>query len=238
MKKFISALLVTAILASSLLMPVSVSSNENKFSIHDALNILKHLTGIQPLTAAQMITYDVDGTPGVDIYDALEILRYLAGLPNKIGVFVPPATVATTTTAKTAGTVIVPTAQERAFANEVLALVNAERAKEGLAALSMTHTGLNNAAMKRAEEIISTFSHDRPDGTSWSSVLAEYDVPGGTAGENIAMGYRTPESVVTGWMDSPGHRRNIMSTSYTHIGIGVSITSGGVPHWVQLFLKV
>lgn len=119
------------------------------------------------------------------------------------------------------------------YASEVLRLVNEERAKEGLAALT-TNTPLINAANKRAEETVKSFSHTRPNGTNFSTALAEYGVDYRTAGENIAYGQKTPQEVVTAWMNSPGHRANIMNSKFNKIGIGVH-QSNGVIYWSQLF---
>ena len=126
-----------------------------------------------------------------------------------------------------------------ALAAEVLVLVNAERAKAGLAPLSGSNAALNNAALKRAQEIVTNFSHTRPNGKAASTVCAEYGVTWSIFGENIARGQADAEAVMNGefgWMNSEGHRDNIMNESFTHIGIGV-YESGGRLHWVQLFIK-
>lgn len=120
------------------------------------------------------------------------------------------------------------------FANQVLNLVNQERAKQGLSALSTTSV-LSQAANKRAQETSRSFSHTRPDGTSFSTVLAEYNITYMAAGENIAYGQKTPQEVVTGWMNSPGHRANILNSKFNKIGIGVYQASNGTIYWSQLF---
>jgi len=119
------------------------------------------------------------------------------------------------------------------YAGEVLRLVNVERAKAGLPALT-TNSTLTAAANKRAQEIKQTFSHTRPNGSSCFTVLGEYGVSYRTAGENIAYGQKTPQEVVNGWMNSPGHRANILKSSFGKVGIGV-YESGGVYYWTQLF---
>ena len=121
-----------------------------------------------------------------------------------------------------------------AYEAEVLRLVNAERKKQGLSALT-SDTGAVKAAHIRAKEIVKTFSHTRPDGSSCFTAAKEAGVTYRTAGENIAYGYGTPEQVVKGWMNSEGHRRNILSSSYTKIGIGC-YKSGGVLYWTQFFI--
>ena len=119
------------------------------------------------------------------------------------------------------------------YANQVLQLVNQERANAGLSALT-TNATITSAANKRAQETAQSFSHTRPNGSSFSTVLKEYGVPFRAAGENIAYGQKTPQEVVTGWMNSPGHRANILKSSFGKIGIGVYQTNG-VIYWTQVF---
>ena len=114
---------------------------------------------------------------------------------------------------------------------EVLALVNAERAKNGLSPLTLD-TELTSNANIRAKEIVEQFSHMRPNGESWDTAVT---VKWSYIGENIAMGYPTPEAVMNGWMNSDGHRKNILNGDFTKIGIGVC-SSGGAMYWVQLFV--
>lgn len=119
------------------------------------------------------------------------------------------------------------------YAEEVLRLVNIERSKAGLSPLT-TNSTLKAAADKRAQETAVSFSHTRPNGTSFSTVLKEYGVSYRTAGENIAYGQRSPQEVVTAWMNSSGHRANILNANYNKIGIGV-YKANGVIYWSQLF---
>lgn len=113
---------------------------------------------------------------------------------------------------------------------EILRLVNAERAKAGLSPLAY-YTAGQAAADTRAEEIGEVFSHTRPDGSSCFTVFEEHGLSYRAVGENIAYGYRTAESVMEGWMNSEGHRANILNGNFTHIVVGVNGTN-----WVQLFI--
>lgn len=150
-----------------------------------------------------------------------------------------PTTVPTPTTKPITTPQPTPTAtasnstSQSSFANQVLQLVNQERAKAGLRAYT-TNSSLIAAANKRAQEIKQSFSHTRPNGTSCFTVLPEYNISYNTAGENIAYGQRTPQEVVTGWMNSPGHRANILNGNFGKIGIGV-YQSNGVYYWTQEF---
>lgn len=117
----------------------------------------------------------------------------------------------------------------------VYEIVNRERAKNGLSALSYRYD-LQTAANKRAEEIVTSFSHTRPNGSSCFTVLSEYGITYRAVGENIAAGQRTPEAVMNGWMNSQGHRANILNSNFTGIAVGVK-TIGNTKYWVQIFIK-
>ncbi len=120
------------------------------------------------------------------------------------------------------------------YAQQVVDLVNAERAKAGLSALTV-QTDITAAANVRAREIKQQFSHTRPDGSSFSSALREQGVSFSGSGENIAYGQKTPQQVMEGWMNSSGHRANILHANYKNIGVGYYQDENGVNHWVQLF---
>ncbi|GHT03379.1 hypothetical protein AGMMS50276_33400 [Synergistales bacterium] len=119
---------------------------------------------------------------------------------------------------------------------EVVRLSNAERRKARLGDLRVDDE-LMAAAAKRAAEIPPLFEQTRPDGRSWDTVLTEYGVKSYNSwGENIL--YNTSgqaADAMTQWMNSPGHRANILSGNYTHIGVGV-YQSNGKTYFVQLFV--
>lgn len=119
------------------------------------------------------------------------------------------------------------------FASQVVALVNAERAKQGLSALTID-TKVQQAALVRAKESAQSFSHTRPNGSSFSTALTEAGVSYRTAGENIAYGQSTPQQVMNAWMNSSGHRVNILNANYTTIGVGYTVING-TAYWAQLF---
>ena len=122
---------------------------------------------------------------------------------------------------------------ENAYVNEVLRLVNKHRASNGLSPVSLDNA-ISSAADIRAKEIVRSFSHTRPDGRSCFSVLSDSGISYNGAGENIAYGQDNPEEVMTAWMNSEGHRANILNGSFTKLGVGV-YSSGGTVYWVQLF---
>lgn len=119
------------------------------------------------------------------------------------------------------------------YAYQVAAIVNRERAANGLGMLKYSDK-LSEAAVVRAGEIQSYFSHTRPNGTSCFTALAESGIRYRYAGENIAYGQRNPEEVMKAWMNSSGHRANILSTKVDYIGIGVTYRNG-VYYWSQFF---
>lgn len=127
-----------------------------------------------------------------------------------------------------------PTPSEENYAQDVLALVNEERAKEGITPLVLDDS-LNEAAMVRANELVQSFSHDRPDGSACFTVLNEKGITYHAAGENIAMGQSTPAMVMDSWMNSEGHRNNILSANFGKLGVGFVKSESGQYYWVQLF---
>ena len=132
------------------------------------------------------------------------------------------ATVPVTTTAAT------PTVEM-----QVLNIVNAERAEYGLAPLTWDPVNLAPGAAVRAQEISVYFSHTRPDGSSCFTAVTNP----GALGENIAGGQRSPEEVMVAWMNSSGHRANILNARYTKLGVGYYYNAQ-TPYryyWVQMF---
>lgn len=121
------------------------------------------------------------------------------------------------------------------YANQVLTIVNNERTKQGLSKLVLD-TDMTKLAMIRAREISVAFSHTRTNGNSCFEVFNDV-ANSGWIGENIAAGYSSAESVMNGWMNSTGHKENIMSTNYNRIGIGVCYVPNSTYgyYWVQIF---
>lgn len=128
------------------------------------------------------------------------------------------------------------------LAAEVVRLVNVEREKQGLKPLG-TFQRLTDAAALRAPEIAQHFSHDRPDGSSCFTAMDETGARNGARkiGENIAAGQTTPAAVVETWMNSSGHRANILTPEYTHIGVGYYFDRSDRQYghyWVQMFAQM
>ncbi|MBP1948320.1 CAP domain-containing protein [Virgibacillus litoralis] len=125
------------------------------------------------------------------------------------------------------------------FEKEVVDLVNQERVKENLEPLKM-HDRLSSLARKKSEDMAKNnyFSHTSPTYGSPFDMMQQFNFNYSMAGENIAAGQRSPEQVVEGWMNSEGHRKNIMKDGFTHIGVGY-VEGAGLPYktyWTQLFM--
>ena len=115
----------------------------------------------------------------------------------------------------------------------MLSLVNAERAAQGLQLLATREDFWEKVAMVRAEEVREEFSHTRPDGSDWDTAYDEGGFDWYSAGENIAYGYETPEEVVDAWMNSTGHRANILNGDFEILATGFATGY----HWSQNFLE-
>lgn len=121
-----------------------------------------------------------------------------------------------------------------AFKTEVVRLVNVERKEAGLSAITESAT-LDDMADVRASECAVTFSHTRPNGEKCSSIFAAYSLKYSAAGENLAYGYSAAADVIDAWMNSKGHKANILSSNYSYIGIGYYVGDDGTVYCSQLF---
>jgi len=122
------------------------------------------------------------------------------------------------------------------FAQQVLDLTNAERAKEGLADL-VWNDQLAQAAVNHAQDMIDRgyFSHFSPEGDSVGDRATAAGYAWWMIGENIAEGQKTPQEVVEAWMNSPEHQANILRADFTDLGVGARASIMGRYRWVQVF---
>ena len=122
------------------------------------------------------------------------------------------------------------------YENAVLFWTNIERARHGLPALKAADA-LDSAADIRAAELARSFSHTRPNGSKWHTALSANGISYSGAAENIAAGQSDPCEAVSAWMNSDGHRSNILSGKYTHLGVGYYYSSSSKysQYWEQLF---
>ncbi len=128
-----------------------------------------------------------------------------------------------------------PTASISAAESKVIQLTNAERRKNGLPDLQ-ADTPLSKVAREKANDMQSKhyFSHTSPTYGSPFDMMRDFGISYRSAGENIAQGQTTPEEVVQAWMNSAGHRKNILSADFTHIGVGYTQQGN---YWSQMFIK-
>jgi uncharacterized YkwD family protein len=120
------------------------------------------------------------------------------------------------------------------YAQQVIELTNRERARAGLPALKVD-AQLSAVAQKKSQDMQQNhyFSHTSPTYGSPFDMMRDSGVTYKAAGENIAKGQRTPQEVVAAWMNSPGHRANILNRQFTHIGVGFEQTEN---IWTQMFI--
>lgn len=125
-----------------------------------------------------------------------------------------------------------------AYEQQVVDLVNQERAAAGLPALKV-NAKLAGVAEKKAEDLRDNnyFAHQSPTYGSPFDMMKQFGISYTSAGENIAKGQKTPADVMNGWMNSEGHRANILNSSYTEIGVGYVTDSKGTTYWVQHFIR-
>jgi uncharacterized YkwD family protein len=120
------------------------------------------------------------------------------------------------------------------FEKQVVDLTNTERSKQGLKALQIDNELSKVAGMKSQDmKDKNYFDHTSPTYGSPFDMMKKFGISYRYAGENIAMGQRSPQEVVQAWMNSQGHRENIMNPNFTHIGVG-HIASGN--YWTQMFI--
>lgn len=121
------------------------------------------------------------------------------------------------------------------FEQEVIRLVNEIRAENGLKALTYDWE-LSRVARIKSQDMKDNryFAHNSPVYGTPFQMMRSFGISFRSAGENIARGYATPQAVVNGWMNSSGHRANILNASYTHIGVGY-VAQGN--YWTQMFIS-
>lgn len=132
----------------------------------------------------------------------------------------------------------IPTVTTTSQENEVIRLVNVERSRAGLSPLKMNWE-LSRVARYKSADMANKgyFSHNSPTYGTPFQMMENFGLRFTAASENIAYGQRTPAEVVRDWMNSPGHRSNIMSGSYNEIGVGLAKNKNGVCYWTQMFMR-
>lgn len=210
------------VLASLLLcMPFAVSAktigdvnSDGAADAKDYMKIKRYVLGTHVLTEAEQTAADINGDGRVDSKDYMILKRAVLGMYSFEEA---PAE---------------PTVPE-----QILALVNAERAKHGLQALTLSEE-LNAVATDKAVDMASRgyFDHTSPTYGTPFEMLENYGISYRAAGENIAAGQLTPEDVMDAWMSSEGHRANILSSAFNKLGVGFAYGGEYGIYWTQLFV--
>lgn len=197
---------------------------DSEVTISDSTLIQKYLASLCSLSDIQLKNADTTGDEIVSILDVTLIQKYLADEED----------------INQGNTEPKPTEPSEdlnyndKYAEEVVELINVERAKEGLAPLK-ANADLNEVAKVRAKEISTYFSHTRPDGSSCFTAIEGLDIKWKALGENIAGGIDEPVYVMNAWMNSPGHRGNILNGTFESVGVAC-YNYDGTYYWVQFFL--
>lgn len=139
-------------------------------------------------------------------------------------------------TTPTENKVSTPSGNFSSFQKEVLDLVNVERTNRGLQPLKFNNE-LSNVATKKSQDMIDRnyFDHTSPTYGSPFDMMKQFGISYRAAGENIAMGQKTPKEVMNSWMNSPGHRKNILNPDFTELGVGIA-SNGSSIYWTQMFI--
>lgn len=242
-RRILSALLAAGMIFGCLGSAAFASYNE-KYDINgdgfvnpkDALYLLEKF--LDDTTTA---SDDVNGDGSVNPKDALVILEYFldpSAFDDSSDKSDTSSDNSSDTSSDTSDTSSdTPSDISEEYRKEVVRLVNIEREKYGLSPLAINEAAAETAQL-RAGEIIELFSHERPNGDMCYTALNEAGIRYRTAGENIAAGQPTPASVVDAWMNSPGHRSNILNSNFTEIGVGYIYDGNSYygSYWVQMFI--
>ncbi|CAK8583229.1 CAP domain-containing protein [Priestia megaterium] len=121
------------------------------------------------------------------------------------------------------------------FEQKVVDLVNQEREKQGLKPLTLNKK-LSDVARTKSKDMMDKgyFDHNSPTYGSPFDMMKQFGIEYTTAGENIAKGQQSPEDVMNAWMNSDGHRKNILNPDFTEIGVGY--VKGDTTYWTQQFI--
>lgn len=237
MKRRILSVLLAAVMLFGSLGTAAFASYNKKYDINgdgfvnpkDAFRLLEKY-----LDDTATMSDDVNGDGKVNPKDASAILMYYLD-PSAFDDSSETSSDTSDTSSDTSTETSSDTSEE--YRKEVVRLVNIEREKNGLSPLAINEAVMDTAQL-RAGEIIEKFDHERPNGEMCYTALNEAGIRYRTAGENIAAGQPTPAKVVESWMNSPGHRSNILNPDFTEIGVGYIYSGNSYygSYWVQMFI--
>ncbi len=244
MKRFVALVIALTIMIVSTSVVLAKSSafgdadHNGKVDIIDVTSIQQHLAKLITLDDETLNLIDVDGDGKIAIIDCTTVQQYVAKI---IDIFPVEEKMQPETQPPTEEE----TQPQGNFPNEIeleiLRLVNIEREKHGVKPVKFAYDYYECATV-RARECASeeTFSHTRPDGRAWHTVFEDYKAPSyWGAGENLALYVYSAEHVVQGWMNSPGHRANILRPEYDYMAVAICEIEGypGYYSAAQLFIS-
>ncbi|WP_294663671.1 CAP domain-containing protein [uncultured Ruminococcus sp.] len=235
----VTAVAAAAIVSASALDTQKYDLNDDgRFDVQDVTYLQIKIAGDGELTDNQKTIADYNNDGKIDVQDVTSAQMLISGGETPTQPVTQPTTVQPTSQPQPTTQPSGSASYNKEFADKVIELVNTERAKEGISPLTKD-TALTNLSNIRSKEAATLFSHQRPDGTSWSTVLKQNNVSYTSAAENIAAGQNTPEAVVKEWMNSPSHRANIMNSEYNKIGVSCYVDQNAPYryYWEQLFIK-
>ena len=206
---------------------VAASTRTAQLTVNDAGPALTTFPGTRSTTRPGTVTVDVTLVAGANSISF--------GNPDGVAPDIDKIVV-TTAAAPSDPPTEPPAGEYEAFEAEVVTLVNAERATAGCAAVTREDR-LTAAARAHSADMAARgyFSHTTPEGVEFATRITQAGYVWRTAGENIAKGYRTPQDVMTGWMNSAGHKANILNCAFHDLGVGVAAASDGTLLWTQDF---
>lgn len=201
---------------------------------NDYALLKRYVLGTYALDSAQKQCADLNGDYTIDANDYILLKRCV------LGSYQLPQTgngTGTTQQGSSGSNSGGQSSEPASEAAEILRLVNRQRANSGLAALTLSDKLCELATLKAQDMVANNyFDHNSPTYGTPFEMMKRFGVSYSSAGENIAAGQRTPEEVMNAWMNSSGHRANILNASYTELGVGIAVGSKGI-YWVQLFRK-
>lgn len=198
------------------------TNGDGNVTITDATLVQKHIAQLTDIEDNNLAYADVDGNDTISIIDATLIQKKLANIISIFPAETAPTTVPTTVPATSGENILTSQYSPNEMELEMLEIINQHRAEAGVHPLEFGYFYYDCARI-RAEEGNRFFSHTRPNGTSWKTVLQEYgiDCTKRYNAENIAQFYPDAESVMTAFMGSPGHRYNILFKDFDYVAIAV-----------------
>ncbi|WP_255882191.1 MULTISPECIES: leucine-rich repeat protein [unclassified Ruminococcus] len=208
-------------------------NKDGKVNLRDAIEIQKISLSMIELNEDKSKCGDVDKNGRVNLLDSIYVQKYAANMNpgiSGIGEKVP----ATEPVEPSTDPDIPSSDYNLKYASEVISLVNAERSKVELSPLTQ-RSDVTEVAQIRAEEISRVFSHTRPNGSDCFTLIEENNIQWRTVGENIAAGQSTPQEVMNSWMNSQGHRENILNPEFNGIGVAC-FKKDGILYWTQMFI--